>query len=288
MKVQIMEYVILNNGMKMPLEGLGVYQIEDFDTCKKVVLEALQAGYRMIDTASSYNNEEAVGEAIAESGIERKEIFLSTKVWVQDFGYENTKKAVMTSLRKLKVDYIDLVLLHQQLSDYYGSWRALQDFYREGKIKAIGVSNFYPDRLTDLCVNAEIIPAVNQIECHPFYQREYDLAVMKDLDVMPMAWAPLAEGGHDIWNNAVLKAIGAKYNKTLAQVVLRFNIQRGVIVIPKTVHQNRMVENMNIWDFELSQEDMNKIRALDTGKTDIIDHLNVDIVKFLNQYKIHD
>ena len=283
-----MEYVILNNGMKMPLEGLGVYQIEDFDTCKKVVLEALQAGYRMIDTASSYNNEEAVGEAMAESGIERKEIFLSTKVWVQDFGYENTKKAVLASLRKLKVDYIDLVLLHQQLSDYYGSWRALEDFCREGKIKAIGVSNFYPDRLTDLCVNAEIVPAVNQIECHPFYQREYDLAVMKDLDVMPMAWAPLAEGGHDIWNNAVLKAIGAKYNKTLAQVVLRFNIQRGVIVIPKTVHQNRMVENMNIWDFELSQEDMNEIRKLDTGKTEIIDHLNVDIVKFLNQYKIHD
>ena len=288
MKVQIMEYVILNNGMKMPLEGLGVYQIEDFDTCKRAVLKALQAGYRMIDTASSYNNEEAVGEAMAESGIERKEIFLSTKVWVQDFGYENTKKAVLTSMRKLKTDYIDLVLLHQQLSDYYGSWRALEDFCREGKIKAIGVSNFYPDRLTDLCVNAEIVPAVNQIECHPFYQREYDLAVMKDLGVIPMAWAPLAEGGHDIWNNAVLKVIGAKYNKTLAQVVLRFNVQRGVIVIPKTVHQNRMVENMNIWDFELSQEDMNEIRKLDTGKTEIIDHLNVDIVKFLNQYKIHD
>ena len=283
-----MEYVILNNGMKMPLEGLGVYQIEDFDTCKRAVLKALQAGYRMIDTASSYNNEEAVGEAMAESGIERKEIFLSTKVWVQDFGYENTKKAVLTSMRKLKTDYIDLVLLHQQLSDYYGSWRALEDFCREGKIKAIGVSNFYPDRLTDLCVNAEIVPAVNQIECHPFYQREYDLAVMKELGVIPMAWAPLAEGGHDIWNNAVLKAIGEKYNKTLAQVVLRFNVQRGVIVIPKTVHQNRMVENMNIWDFELSQEDMNEIRKLDTGKTEIIDHLNVDIVKFLNQYKIHD
>lgn len=283
-----MEYVILNNGMKMPLEGLGVYQIEDFDTCKRAVLKALQAGYRMIDTASSYNNEEAVGEAMAESGIERKEIFLSTKVWVQDFGYENTKKAVLTSMRKLKTDYIDLVLLHQQLSDYYDSWRALEDFCREGKIKAIGVSNFYPDRLTDLCVNAEIVPAVNQIECHPFYQREYDLAVMKELGVIPMAWAPLAEGGHDIWNNAVLKAIGEKYNKTLAQVVLRFNVQRGVIVIPKTVHQNRMVENMNIWDFELSQEDMNEIRKLDTGKTEIIDHLNVDIVKFLNQYKIHD
>lgn len=283
-----MENIELNNGVKMPMEGLGVFQIDDFATCKEVVLKALKNRYRMIDTASSYNNEEAVGEAVRESGIARSEIFISTKVWVQDFGYENTKKSVLTSLRKLGTDYIDLVMLHQQMSDYYGSWRALQELYREGKIRAIGVSNFYPDRLTDLCMNAQIIPAVNQIECHPFYQREYDLEVMRDLGVMPMAWAPLAEGGHDIWNNSVLNEIGAKYSKTAAQVALRFNVQRGVIIIPKTVHEKRMIENMDIWDFALTKEDMQKIGQLDTGKTEIIDHLNVDIVKFLNQHKIHD
>lgn len=283
-----MENIELNNGVKMPMEGLGVFQIDDFATCKEVVLKALKNGYRMIDTASSYNNEEAVGEAVRESGIARSEIFISTKVWVQDFGYENTKKSVLTSLRKLGTDYIDLVMLHQQMSDYYGSWRALQELYREGKIRAIGVSNFYPDRLTDLCMNAQIIPAVNQIECHPFYQREYDLEVMRDLGVMPMAWAPLAEGGHDIWNNSVLNEIGAKYSKTAAQVALRFNVQRGVIIIPKTVHEKRMIENMDIWDFTLTDDDMQKIGQLDTGKTEIIDHLNVDIVKFLNQHKIHD
>lgn len=283
-----MENIELNNGVKMPMEGLGVFQIDDFVTCKEVVLKALKNGYRMIDTASSYNNEEAVGEAVRESGIARSEIFISTKVWVQDFGYENTKKSVLTSLRKLGTNYIDLVMLHQQMSDYYGSWRALQELYREGKIRAIGVSNFYPDRLTDLCMNVQIIPAVNQIECHPFYQREYDLEVMRDLGVMPMAWAPLAEGGHDIWNNSVLNEIGAKYSKTAAQVALRFNVQRGVIIIPKTVHEKRMIENMDIWDFALTKEDMQKIGQLDTGKTEIIDHLNVDIVKFLNQHKIHD
>ena len=283
-----MQSIRLNNGVEMPMEGLGVFQIEDQEVCDQVVLEALEAGYRMIDTASSYGNEEAVGKAIKKSGISRGEIFVCTKVWVQDFGYENTKKAVLTSLEKLDMEYINLVLLHQQMADYYSSWRALQELYKEGKIKAIGVSNFYPDRLVDLFVNAEIPPAVNQIECHPFYQREYDLSVMKDLGVAPMAWAPLAEGGHDIWNHAVLKSIAEKYGKSVAQVALRFNVQRGVLVIPKTVHQNRMVENINIWDFELSAEDMNRIKELDTGRTEIIDHLSVDIVKFLNQYKIHD
>lgn len=283
-----MQSITLNNGVEMPMEGLGVFQIEDQTVCEQVVLDALKAGYRMIDTASSYGNEEAVGKAIKESGISREEIFVCTKVWVQDFGYENTKKAVMTSLAKLDMEYIDLILLHQQMADYYGSWRALQELYKEGKVRAIGVSNFYPDRLVDLFVNAEIPPAVNQIECHPFYQREYDLATMKDLGVMPMAWAPLAEGGHDIWNHPILKSIAEKYGKSIAQVALRFNIQHGVIVIPKTIHQNRMVENISVWDFELSQEDMEEIRKLDTGRTEIIDHLNVDIVKFLNQHKIHE
>lgn len=282
-----MQSIRLNNGVEMPLEGLGVYQIEDQTVCEQVVLEALEVGYRMIDTASSYGNEEAVGKAIKKSGISREEIFVCTKVWVQDFGYENTKKAVLVSLEKLDMEYIDLVLLHQQMADYYGSWKALQELCKEGKIKAIGVSNFYPDRLVDLFVNAEIPPAVNQIECHPFYQREYDLSVMKDLGVAPMAWAPLAEGGHDIWNHAVLKSIAEKYGKSVAQVALRFNVQRGVVVIPKTVHQNRMIENIDIWDFELSSEDMDRIKGLDTGRTEIIDHLDINIVKFLNQHKIH-
>lgn len=283
-----MEKIRLNNGVEMPQEGLGVFQIENQALCEQVVLDALKAGYRMIDTASSYGNEEAVGRAVRNSGIPREDIFICTKVWVQDFGYENTKKAVTTSLEKLDMEYVDLILLHQQMSDYYGSWRALQELCKEGKIRAIGVSNFYPDRLVDLFVNAEIPPAVNQIECHPFYQRECDLAVMKDLGVAPMAWAPLAEGGHDIWNDPVLSAIARKYDKSVAQVALRFNIQRGVIVIPKTTHENRMAENINIWDFELSAEDMDRIRKLDTGRTDIIDHLDVGIVKFLNQHKIHN
>lgn len=242
----------------------------------------------MIDTAASYGNEEAVGKAVKKSGIPREDIFISTKVWVQDFGYEKTKKAVLSSLEKLDMEYADLILLHQQLSDYYGSWRALEELCREGKIRAIGVSNFYPDRLADLCLNAEIPPTVNQIECHPFYQREYDLAVMKDLGVLPMAWAPFAEGGHDIWNNDVLKRIGGKYGKSVAQTALRFNIQRGVIVIPKTVHKKRMLENLDVWDFTLSAEDMEQIKNLDTGRTEIIDHLKIDMVKFLNQHKIHD
>lgn len=283
-----MEFVTLNNGTKMPEEGLGVFQIEDLADCERVVVEALEAGYRMIDTAASYGNEEAVGKAVKKSGIPREDIFISTKVWVQDFGYEKTKKAVLASLEKLDMEYADLVLLHQQLSDYYGSWRALEELCREGKIRAIGVSNFYPDRLADLCVNAEIPPAVNQIECHPFYQREYDLAVMKDLGVLPMAWAPFAEGGQDIWNNDVLKKIGSKYGKSVAQTALRFNIQRGVVVIPKTVHKERMIENLSVWDFTLSEEDMEQIKALDTGHTEIIDHLKIDMVKFLNQHKIHD
>ncbi len=283
-----MQKIQLNNGVQIPAEGLGVYQIEDSETCEQVVLDALKTGYRMIDTAASYNNEEAVGKAIRKSGVPREEIFVTTKVWVQDFGYENTKKAVLSSLKKLDLDYLDMVLLHQQMSDYYGSWRALQELCREGKVRTIGVSNFYPDRLVDLFVNAEIPPAVNQIECHPFYQRDYDLKVMKDLGVAPMAWAPLAEGGHNIWQDPTLRAIGKKYGKTNAQAALRFNVQRGVIIIPKTVHKDRMEENFNIWDFSLSDDDMAAIQKLDTGRTEIIDHLNVDVVKFLNQHKIHN
>lgn len=279
-----MNYLKLNNDLKMPMAGLGVFQIEDNVVCEETVLKALKNGYRLIDTAAAYQNEMGVGNAIRKSEIPRNEIFVTTKIWVQDFGYEKTKIALDRALEQLGLDYIDLVLLHQQMSDYYGSWRALEEYYEKGKIKSIGVSNFYPDRLADLCVNAKIKPAVNQIECHPFFQREYDLQVMKQLDVITMAWAPLAEGKYGIWNNQVLKEIADKYQKTVAQVALRFNVQRGVVVIPKTVHEDRLKENLNIFDFELSEEDMNKIKLLDTGHTEIIDHLNVDIVKFLNQH----
>lgn len=200
-----MNTVTLNNGVVMPVLGLGVYQIDDASLCEQIVRDALRAGYRLIDTAAAYGNEEAVGRAVKRSGVPREDIFITTKVWVQDFGYEKTKRAVAASLEKLDMPYVDLVLLHQQLSDYYGSWRALQELCRQGTVRAIGVSNFYPDRLADLCENADILPAVNQIECHPFYQRAYDLDVMKKLRVAPMAWGPFAEGGHDIWNNPILK-----------------------------------------------------------------------------------
>lgn len=283
-----MKTVILNNGVRMLLLGAGVFQIDGNSLCEKVVAEALENGYRLIDTASSYLNEEAVGAAVENSSVDRNEIFLSTKVWVQDFGYEKTRQSVENSLRKLKTDYIDLVLLHQQLSDYYGAWRALEKLTEEGKVRSIGVSNFYPDRLADLCMNAEIKPAVNQIECHPFYQREYDLEVMKRFSVAPMAWAPFAEGGHDIWNNPTLKSIGEKHGKSAAQIVLRWNIERGVCVIPKTVREERLKENGCVFDFSLDDGDREAIRKLDTGKTQIIDHLNVDTVVFLNSHRIHD
>ncbi|MDN0046495.1 aldo/keto reductase [Megasphaera hexanoica] len=283
-----MNTVTLNNGVVMPVLGLGVYQIDDASLCEQIVRDALRAGYRLIDTAAAYGNEEAVGRAVKRSGVPREDIFITTKVWVQDFGYEKTKRAVAASLEKLDMAYVDLVLLHQQLSDYYGSWRALQELCRQGTVRAIGVSNFYPDRLADLCENADILPAVNQIECHPFYQRAYDLDVMKKLRVAPMAWGPFAEGGHDIWNNPILKKIAAKHGKTVAQVALRFTLQRGVIVIPKTVHKDRLIENMAVWDFELDGEDMSQITALDTGRTEIIDHLTVDMVQFLNRHKIHE
>lgn len=283
-----MNTVTLNNGVVMPVLGLGVYQIDDASLCEQIVRDALRAGYRLIDTAAAYGNEEAVGRAVKRSGVPREDIFITTKVWVQDFGYEKTKRAVAASLEKLDMAYVDFVLLHQQLSDYYGSWRALQELCRQGTVRAIGVSNFYPDRLADLCENADILPAVNQIECHPFYQRAYDLDVMKKLRVAPMAWGPFAEGGHDIWNNPILKKIAAKHGKTVAQVALRFTLQRGVIVIPKTVHKDRLIENMAVWDFELDGEDMSQITALDTGRTEIIDHLTVDMVQFLNRHKIHE
>lgn len=283
-----MQYVTLNNGNKMPLEGFGVFQITDPLECEKVVLQALENGYRLIDTAAAYFNEQAVGQAIRKSQIARQEIFVTTKLWIQDYGYDNAKKAIDTCLENLGLEYIDLILLHQAFGDYYGAYRALEDAYKEGKIKAIGVANFYPDRLVDLCMNMEITPAVNQIECHPFFQREEDIKIAQEYGVQIEAWDPFAEGGHNIFQHPVLIKIGEKYGKSAAQVVLRWNIQRGVIVIPKSVHENRIRENIDIWDFELSERDMNEIRQLNIGKTEIIDHYSIPVVKMLNTHKIHE
>lgn len=283
-----MQMTTLNNGIEMPMEGFGVFQIDDSKICKEVVLQTLKRGYRLFDTAAAYFNEQAVGQAIRESGIPREEIFVTTKLWVQDFGYENAKKAIDVCLKNLDLGYVDLILLHQAFGDYYGAYRALEEAYRDGKVRSIGVANFYPERLVDLCMNVDIQPVINQIECHPFFQRERDIQVAKDLGVQVEAWGPFAEGGHHIFSHPILTKIGQKYGKTAAQVTLRWNIQRGVVVIPKSVHKERMEENINIWDFELSQEDMNQIRELDLGRTEIIDHFSIPVVKMLNTHKIHD
>ncbi|KAH0791961.1 aldo/keto reductase [Histomonas meleagridis] len=278
----------LNNGVEIPLLGFGVYQVPDHKQCKKVVLEAIKAGYRLIDTAAAYGNEEAVGEAIRESGVPREELFITTKLWVQDHGYEKTKKAFETSLKKLGLEYIDLYLIHQAFGDYYGSWRAMTELYEEGKIRAIGVSNFYPDRLQDLVMNNKVVPAVNQVECHPFYQKTDAIKHMEELGVKCEAWGPFAEAGRGIFENKVLVDIAKKHGKTVAQVILRWNVQRDVIVIPKSVHKERIIENFNIWDFQLDQEDMDAIATLDTAKSTIIDHYDLGIIRFINNSKIHD
>ena len=282
-----MQTVCLNNGVQMPLEGFGVFQVPDAAQCEQAVSDALEAGYRLIDTAAAYMNEEAVGNAIRTSGIPRKDLFITTKLWVQDAGYESAKKAFETSLNKLGLEYLDLYLIHQPFHDYYGAWRAMEELYKEGRIRAIGVSNFYPDRLVDLCVNAEIIPAVNQVECHPFFQQKDALKVMKEYGVQPEAWGPFAEGKNNFFQNPILAEIAAKYGKSVAQVALRWNVQRGVVVIPKSVHKERIQENVNIWDFELSDKDMETISDMDIGHSEIINHFTADTAKWLNELKIH-
>lgn len=283
-----MQKITLNNGVEMPMEGFGVFQVPDKSQCKTAVLQALDAGYRLIDTASAYMNEEAVGDAIRESGIPRKELFITTKLWIQDAGYENAKKAFQTSLDKLGLDYLDLYLIHQPYNDYYGSYRAMEELYKEGRIRAIGVCNFYPERLVDLCMNATVIPAVNQVECHPFFQQKKAMAVMKEHHVQIEAWGPFAEGQKNIFTNDILTKIAGKYGKTTAQIILRWNIQRGVVVIPKSVHENRIQENINIWDFTLSEDDMEAIAQMDLGHSEIIDHFSANTAKYLNEFKIHD
>lgn len=283
-----MKSITLRNGVEMPLEGFGVFQVPEAAVCRQAVSDALSCGYRLIDTAAAYFNEEAVGAAIAKSGIRRKELFVTTKLWIQDQGYENAKKAFQTSLDKLGLDYLDLYLIHQPMNDYYGSWRAMEELYEAGKVRAIGVCNFYPDRLADLCLNARIAPMVNQVELHPFFAQGTALEVMREFGVQPEAWGPMAEGKHSIFTHPVLTKIGEKYGKTAAQVALRWNVQRGVAVIPKSTHKERMEENLNIWDFQLSQEDMTAIAALDLGRSEIIDHGSAETAKFLNGWRIHE
>ena len=283
-----MEYVTLNNGIKMPLEGFGVFQVPDPAQCKQAVLDAINSGYRLIDTAAAYMNEEAVGAAIKGSGVDRSELFITTKLWVQDADYESAKKAIETSLEKLGLDYLDLYLIHQPMGDYVGAYRAMEEAYKEGILRAIGVCNFYPARLADLCETVDVIPAVNQIELHPFFQQEDALALMKEYGVRPEAWGPFAEGNHGIFTHPVLPSIGEKYGKSAAQVALRWNVQRGVVVIPKSVHKDRMEQNMNIWDFELSEEDMNEIAKLDIGHSEIVNHDDPNFVKMLHGLKVHE
>ena len=283
-----MDYVTLNNGVQMPLEGFGVFQVPEAAVCEQAVSDALEVGYRLIDTAAAYFNEEAVGAAIKKSSIPREELFITTKLWIQDASYEGAKAAFQTSLDKLGLDYIDLYLIHQPMSDYYGAWRAMEELYEAGKIRAIGVCNFYPERLADLCANAKVMPAVNQVELHPFFAQAGALETMKEYGVQPEAWGPLAEGKHNIFTHPVLTEIGGKYGKTAAQVALRWNAQRGVVIIPKSTHKERMEENMDIWDFSLSDEDMAAISKLDLGHSEIIDHTSAETAKFLNSWKIHD
>jgi 2,5-diketo-D-gluconate reductase A len=280
-----MQKVILNNGVEMPILGFGVYQITDANECERSVYDAIMAGYRLIDTAAAYQNEEAVGRAIKRSGVPREELFITTKLWIQDAGYESTKKAFATSLEKLQLDYLDLYLIHQPFGDVYGSWRAMEELYREGKIRAIGVSNFQMDRLIDLIIHNEVTPAVNQVETHPFCQQIESAQFMKENNVQIESWGPFVEGRNNIFGNEVLVSVAKKNNKSVAQVILRWLTKRGIVVIPKSVHKERIIENFNIFDFELSQEDMDTIAALDTKESLFFSHRDPEMVKGLSSFK---
>lgn len=275
-----MKNITLNNGVEMPILGYGVFQVPDYEECKKSVLTALEIGYRSIDTAQIYRNEKAVGDAIKESGVPREELFITTKLWISDYGYDKAKRAFDDSLNKLQLDYLDLYLLHQPYSDVYGSWRALEELNKSGKTRAIGVSNFYPDRLVDLWSFNEVKPALNQIETNVFFQRTDDHKIMAELGVQHESWAPFAEGKADFFNNEVLTTIGKKYGKTVAQVTLRWMIQRNIVVIPKSVTPARMKQNFEVFDFELSDDDMTIIAALDTNTSHFFDHRDPNMVKW--------
>lgn len=281
-----MDYVTLKNGVQMPKEGFGVFQIRDLDECERVVLDAIDTGYRLIDTAESYGNESAVGKAIAKSGVNRADLFISTKLWVTNTSYEGAKAAIDRSMENLGVDYLDLYLIHQAMGDYIGSWRAMTKAYKEGRIRAIGVCNFYPHRLADFCETVDELPAVNQVELHPFFQQENALSLMREYGVQPMAWAPFAEGKHGIFTHPVLTKIGEKYGKGAGQVALRWNMQRGVVVIPKSTHRERMEQNIDVFDFSLTDEEMREIAALDIGHSEIIDHTDPKLVQALHGRKL--
>lgn len=278
-----MEKVILNNGIKMPILGFGVFQVKDPAECERSVLDAIQTGYRLIDTAQSYGNEEAVGNAVKKSSVPREELFITTKVWIQRDGYAGTKKAFNASLKLLQLEYVDLYLIHQPFGDVYGEWRAMEELYKEGKVRAIGVSNFQPDRFIDLVVHHEVIPAVNQIETHPFHQQIETQKFLQDNNVQTESWGPFAEGKNNIFQNELLASIGSKYNKTIAQVILRWLTQRGIVVIPKSVRKEKMVENFNCLDFELSPGDMEAIKSLDTNASLFFDHRDPAMVRWLGE-----
>ncbi|WP_340396639.1 aldo/keto reductase [Paenibacillus sp. FSL E2-0202] len=281
-----MQKVILNNGVEMPILGFGVFQIQNEAECEQAVYDAIMSGYRLIDTAASYLNEEAVGRALKRSGVPREDLFITTKLWVQDTGYERTKEAFEKSLSRLQLDYLDLYLIHQPFGDVHGSWRALEELYREGKIRAIGVSNFQNDRLIDLIIHNEVTPAVNQVETHPFCQQIESAAFMKENNVQIESWGPFAEGKNNMFQNEVLVSIAQKYNKSVAQVVLRWLTQRGVVVIPKSVRKERIIENFNIFDFELHSEDIEKITLLDTKESLFFSHRDPVMVKALSTRKL--
>lgn len=266
-----MQNIKLHNGVEIPQEGFGVFQVSDLHVCEQAVSDAIATGYRLIDTASSYKNETAVGAAIHKSGVPREDFFVTSKAFINEMGYERTKEAFHRTLYNLGFDYLDLYLIHMPFGDYYGAWRAMEELYKEGRIRAIGVSNFQSDRIIDLCYTAEIKPMVNQLELHPFYQRDDELAILREYNIMPQAWAPFAEGMNGMFTNPVLKGIAEWYGKTVAQVILRWNVQRGVGIIPKSVHRNRMEENLDIWNFELSAEDMRQIAALDLDCPQMLD-----------------
>lgn len=283
-----MKKVILNNGVEMPILGFGVFQVKDLQECERSVVDAISTGYRLIDTAASYENEEAVGKAIKRSCVARQDLFITTKVWIQSNGYEGTKKAFENSLNRLQLDYLDLYLIHQPFGDVYGEWRAMQELYKEGRVRAIGVCNFHPDRLIDLIIHVEIVPAVNQIETHPFHQQNETQKFLQENNVQIESWGPFAEGKNNIFHNELLLSIAEKYNRSIAQVILRWLIQRGIIAIPKSVHKERMEENFNSLDFELSAEDMEAIKALDTKGSLFFDHRDPTMVKWLGERKLDE
>ncbi|NCB56352.1 MAG: aldo/keto reductase [Gammaproteobacteria bacterium] len=280
-----MKTVTLNNGIEMPILGFGVYQIEDLSDCERAVNEAFEVGYRLIDTASAYRNEVAVGNAIQSSGVSRDDMFITTKLWIQDAGYEKTLKAFDRSLKSLQLDYLDLYLIHQPFNDVYGSWRAMEKLYNEGLIKAIGVSNFQMDRLADLTIYNEVKPAVNQIEIHPFHQRYSDVEYMATHSVQAEAWAPFAEGRNDLFTNELLISLGAKYQKSVAQIVLRSLIQRDIVVIPKSSKKERMAENFNVFDFEISKQDLELMKQLDNGESAFFSHRDPEVVEWMSGFK---